>query len=288
MKIYSSISRKVLTICLFGMIVTINAFGQTYPCGTKVSPTQVALESTIIKATNDTIKSLEQLNKTFSLSIFVVNESNGSTGLTSNAVSKAISFANQLFIEAGISFEQCEYFRIPNYQYNFIQQLYTEKTLLDMFPRPNRISVFIGSTILDKDSREVCGYTYFPADNKDVIMLSKHCLDIDPTLLAHELLHLFNLYETHEVAYGKELADGSNANSTGDLCKDTPADPNIFQLVDEKCNYTAELKDANGKFYSPSVRNVMSFSRGECRCSLTIEQKNRVIYAAKKLKNYLW
>ena len=277
---------------IFSIIILLGTsfltYSQTYPCGTEVSDGQKILEASLQKSYSDTIKSLQPINKTFSLAFFIVNNENGLPDISSGDVQSAIDFANEIMSPAGIAFQLCEYTVIPDYKYNAISKNESEEVLTHLYSRPNRICIYVVNSLTDGQFRDVCGYTYFPADHKDMIFLSKSCLINNQTILAHQLGHLLNLYHTHETIFGKELSDKSNCKSAGDLCCDTYADPNLYQLVDGTCKFNAEIKDPNGEFYIPSTRNLMSFTNGDCISNLTYEQLSRMIYAIAHLKNYLW
>ncbi len=60
----------------------------------------------------------------------------------------------------------------------------------------------------------------------------------------------------------------------GDKLCDTPAEPNLTNYTDSKCNYTGwNVKDRYGEIYKPDTHNIMSYTNNrECRNKFTPEQ----------------
>ena len=83
-----------------------------------------------------------------------------------------------------------------------------------------------------------------------------------------------------------ELVNGSNCESAGDNVCDTPADPNLNGKVSRDCLYTGGASDANGDPFDPDPRNIMSYSRKECRDVLTPGQLARVSFSARFHRPY--
>jgi hypothetical protein len=97
----------------------------------------------------------------------------------------------------------------------------------------------------------------------------------------------FGLLFTHETLGGAEYVSGSNCASTGDYICDTYADPRLMGLVDKYCHYQGTMRDSEGKFYIPSVANIMSESPDDCKCIFTDEQYRRMKYYLFNLRDYL-
>jgi len=76
------------------------------------------------------------------------------------------------------------------------------------------------------------------------------------TTFPHEVGHYFDLFHTHETAYGRECVDGSNCTTAGDRLCDTPADPGLgAHNVNDACQYIGhELDPCHGDPYSPIQR----------------------------------
>ena len=94
------------------------------------------------------------------------------------------------------------------------------------------------------------------------------------TTVPHELGHCFGLYHTHhgtakDSEGGKaELVNGSNSATAGDYMTDTPADPCEWNIFGE---YIGTGTDANGDFYNPDPKNLMSYN-GYYRHKFSAEQ----------------
>ena len=72
------------------------------------------------------------------------------------------------------------------------------------------------------DPDGACGWARFTGDLPvDYIVIANGCADNQSTV-AHEIGHYFDLFHTHETAFGVECPDGSNCGSAGDLLCDTP------------------------------------------------------------------
>jgi hypothetical protein len=90
--------------------------------------------------------------------------------------------------------------------------------------------------------------------------------------------HYFNLFHTHEPAYGNEFVDGSNCASSGDLLCDTPADPRLTSgtVSSSTCEYTGSQVDGHGDPYDPDATLLMSYSLKHCRSYFSAESLVRI------------
>jgi len=126
----------------------------------------------------------------------------------------------------------------------------------------------------------VCGYAYYPG-GLEVAFMSTSCFNNGSTL-GHEMGHFFGLLHTHGASNSPnqtlERADGSNGDTTGDMIQDTPSDPKLSGNVDTSCNYTGSFLDSVGEPHNPDPRNVMSYSRKECRDFFSAGQLERMNY----------
>ncbi|GAB3492649.1 hypothetical protein GCM10027341_07000 [Spirosoma knui] len=111
------------------------------------------------------------------------------------------------------------------------------------------------------------GYAYYPnryaGQSTNVVYVSAYWLGRQMNLLPHEVGHYFNLMHTFDYGgTGKELVNGSNCSTAGDLVCDTPADPydvNNPGTLNNGCQYIGTVRDANGELYRPDMTNMMSY-----------------------------
>jgi hypothetical protein len=256
-------------------------------CGSYVSNAQNMLEKSITIASLSSSQSLPQLNRDLCLSIFIVNDTTQSSGVALADIDAAIDRLNSYFAPISLKFHRCSLIYIENYQFDNLVQEKNEKELTALYADPFMINLYVVSKIFDRFSKPVKGFTYMPADNKNFIFITK--ADLNTSEIGHQFGHFFNLYHTHETNFGAELvSDVTSCGNTGDLCCDTEADPGLSSvIVNNNCLYIGSLKDVNNQFYTPSVKNLMSFSRNECRCFFSQMQYLRVIYAVNNLKKSL-
>ncbi len=126
--------------------------------------------------------------------------------------------------------------------------------------------------INDQDTILLCGYAYLSGQMKNRIIMQNSC-STNGSTLAHEIGHYFSLFHTHHTQFGSELANGTNCDSSGDLICDTPADPGLSNNnVNQACVYVGTEQDPIGDPYTPNVRNIMSYSRKNCRDYFSSDQ----------------
>lgn len=127
------------------------------------------------------------------------------------------------------------------------------------------------------------------------IILIRHC---SKTSLAHEIGHYFGLMHPHRnydkgklrqepVSRTRKSRNGKFVlcQVRGDYLSDTPAEPVLSDYVNNKCEYTGNLKDCWGDIYHPSTNNIMSYlSYTNCRTSFTRQQKAVMLYTIENKK----
>jgi len=97
-------------------------------------------------------------------------------------------------------------------------------------------------------------------------------LNVDVYTLEHELGHCFGLHHTHV----PDETDGLN-NFTGDKVRDTHRSTyNLFEYVDENCNVKGFI-DIPEREMEVLTRNIMSYTRKNCRCEFTDVQIMRML-----------
>jgi hypothetical protein len=217
--------------------------------------------------------------------VHIVKNIKGQTGVNNGNITNSVRTANVYFKNAGIQFfiDSIDY--VNDYNYSFITYNYLKKELLTKYAVNNSINLFIVDSIKMGSSR-IYGFTYFPNEP------DSNFIYLDKTYAAGNSLttmlgHFMGLLSTHETLGGKELASEKNCASAGDFICDTYADPNLFNEVVDTCKYIGYMRDDNGKYYVPSVANIMSDSPDECRCILTPLQYRRIYYYYHKYRQYL-
>jgi hypothetical protein len=272
-------SLVLLTLILLSVKVT----PQIYRCGTELTDNQQTFEMGL----SDTVHTPFAMNRTFHISMHIVRNREGATNMDMSEFNAAFAELNSAFdrIKSGFSISSVNY--IDNYHFDSIVKGKNEDDMVIQNHIAGTINLYLVSHLYDKNDQEVCGYTYYPAEKKEIIMLSKSCLADE--FLIEQFGHFFNLYHTHENGFAEELADGTNCSVSGDLCCDTPADPGLEGKVTPDCRYASDVQDANGNYYAPSVFNYMSFSPGECnKCYFSEEQYVRIINCILLTKSHLW
>jgi hypothetical protein len=273
---------KVITILIFSFNILRFTNAQVVTCSTVVDSAQIKFENNII----DSITTLIPLNRTFNITVYVVKYSGSDqTGVNPNDINQYIAEVNQAFEPIKVTFQIGSYDTIDNYQLDYIRQAVNEKDLTSRYFQQNTINLYLVSQLTDKTNKTTCAYTYYPSARKDMIFMAKNC--VSGVLLIEQLGHFFNLYHTHETAFGLELVNESNCSTAGDLCCDTYAQPDLSDKVTD-CKYSSSVKDPNNQLYQPSVKNYMSAAPQDCRCFFSKEQYIRMLNAMVLFKNYLW
>jgi hypothetical protein len=103
---------------------------------------------------------------------------------------------------------------------------------------------------------------------------------VNTSTLPHEVGHCLYLFHTHNERGCLEKPDGSNCTTCGDYVCDTPADPTLYKIrywVDNEtnCSYNGTFT-LDGQPYNPDTRNIMSYSRLNCRNRFTVGQGQRM------------
>ncbi|MEZ6004897.1 MAG: M43 family zinc metalloprotease [Planctomycetota bacterium] len=210
-----------------------------------------------------------QSNHVVPIAAHIVRQSNGVGGLPQSRLDTAIVDANTDFAPAHIEFclaapvdiilSDAFYFDIDTMAE--IDALRTTNVV------PGMLNIYFTEN-LAYEFGGLCGISSFTTSSVQGIAMNNSCTATfdNHSTFSHEIGHYFDLYHTHETAFGEECVNASNCLFAGDLVCDTPADPNVNGLVDQNCFYTGGAVDScNGQSYNPSTSNLMSYSRKECR-----------------------
>jgi hypothetical protein len=258
-----------------GVLAASLAFGQG-ECGTVISPRELpelrALErsgiySKPVNAGDGPVF--------IGLTFHVVRTSAGTGGLEQARLDQAVLDANLAYAASGIQFCQAgptryinsdTYYDITGTEYNPLRQI-------DVVP--GTINCYFVR------SAPFCGISSFTTSSIQGIVYNNDCvaLPTNRSTFPHEIGHYFNLYHTHETAFGTECTNGSNCAAAGDLVCDTPADPNVLGNISAACLWTGSATPPCGGAppYNPPVRNYMSYSNKDCRDHFTAQQNSRAM-----------
>lgn len=218
----------------------------------------------------------------------IVRNSDGTGGLTEQELADAIEDVNSIYTLTNMTFflfGDINYIDDDSY-FNFNSE--DESALTSANNVENTINVYFFDSAMSGETA-VCGYAYFPSSQRDHIIMVNSCTTNGSTF-PHELGHYFSLYHTHgktNAGTTDELVDGSNCTSAGDDICDTAADPNLSGKVSGSCVYTGTDTDGNGDEYVPNPRNLMSYSRKQCRDEFSQGQADRIASAYQTYKTYL-
>jgi hypothetical protein len=214
----------------------------------------------------------------------IVRHSDGTGGLPVERYEQAVADANGHYAARGIVFYTVD----AGVDFIDSDDYYTTTTLTEINdlrsenPVPDAINIYFTEN-LDYESGGLCGISAFTFSSVQAIAMRNSCTANPAGLgnhstFSHEVGHYFNLFHTHEPAYGDEFVDGSNCGTAGDLLCDTPADPRLTSgTVDSgTCEYTGSQVDGHGDPYEPDATLLMSYSLKHCRSYFSAESLVRI------------
>jgi hypothetical protein len=213
--------------------------------------------------------------------VHVVRDAAGNGGLTTAELDSAFFHLNAQAAQLDLVFVRrggVDYIDDDHYFNNTDNTEYDN--LRQVNPVSGAVNVYFVDIQPDSDGNGACGNSSFPGDSPQGIIIHNGCAGDagNPSTFIHEMGHYFNLYHTHETTFGVECPAGTNCATTGDLLCDTPADPNLSKKVDTNCTYTGNDTPPSCSIiapYAPDPRNIMSYSRKECRGDFTPDQEAR-------------
>jgi len=215
----------------------------------------------------------------------IIMSINGTPGVNVNNIRNSISLVNSFFRYAGMQFYIDSIDYVNDYNYSFIKYNNLRKELLNRYMVNSRINLFLADSIQLGNNKSY-GFTYFPnVPDSSIIYLDKQY--VTGNSLATMLGHFMGLLSTHETFGGRELVSEKNCSYAGDYICDTYADPGLYNMVIDSCRYIGSMRDDNGRYFVPSVANIMSESPDKCKCILTPLQYRRIFYYFHKYRQYL-
>jgi hypothetical protein len=261
--------------------------GQECECGTVLPPEQIRHELEIAAEMQQWLLKRSDTHYLIPIAVHIVRRTDGGGGLDPDEMDTIFGSANVHFSLMDVSIFQygaVDYIDDDYFYYNMdIESNWT--TLRQTNVVPEAINIYFVPE-QDTSGFPYCGISAFTFSSVQGILINNQCVHVETnrSTLAHEIGHYFNLYHTHEPAYGTECPDGSNCDYTGDLICDTPADPNLYvdgeYHVSEypECEYDNYIVFAPGcdmTQYDPQTENLMSYSRKLCRDLFTTGQGDR-------------
>lgn len=211
----------------------------------------------------------------FPIKFHIVRRSDGTGGLTEAELATSLEQLNAHYVQVGFIFIQhggVHYIDSDGF-YDLNGEVEGDALRLQS-PTSNVINVYFVRSYVVPDG-SLCGQSSFTSSGFQGIIMDQDCAD--GTTLPHEVGHYFDLYHTHETAFGFECPNGSNCGDAGDLLCDTPADPKLSDLVTAApaCSYIGPSSSICGT-YHPQTNNLMSYAPKACRDLFTGSQRSKM------------
>jgi hypothetical protein len=251
-------------------------------CGTELSETDIAAFLERLQSQQDDSQLVTVEPPYFiAFAPHIVRRTDGTGGLPASQYEQAVADANVHFVDTQIVFYSLpiDYIDSDAFYFN-INTMAEINALRTTNQVPNAINVYFTEN-LASEGGALCGISAFTSSPVQAIAVKNSCTatQTNHSTFSHEIGHFFNLFHTHETAFGAEFVNGSNCSTAGDLLCDTPADPQLTtSTVNETtCDYIGMEIDLNGDFYAPDSRQLMSFSLKHCRNTFTTESIARIV-----------
>lgn len=242
-------------------------------CATVVQPYEVPIVLAREAAGVYALPSVPEAIQYVPLAFHVVQKNDGSSGIPQAQLDQAMIDGNIAYLPMGVQFCLIKTDVIKNSSWNPLNCC--TDTLRKTNVVPNAINIYFTNTSM------YCGISSFTFSAVQGIVMANNCtgLPTNHSTFPHEIGHYFDLFHTHESAFGgKECVSGSNCGAAGDLVCDTPADPGLSSSnVSSNCVYTGTTAGpcAGDPPYKPDVTNFMSYSLKHCRDNFTPQQNTR-------------
>lgn len=280
--------------CLLAALILFDsASAQDGGCGTVLTPEQIELELALDPADYRIHRRGAEIIHYVPITFHVVRQSNGTGGLSVARQTLALQDLNLRYEPVGIQFfryrDGAEYFvdyidddliytgTNNNAAYNALRNMNRVENTANVWFCPNT---------------GLCGLSSFTGGGTQGSIVDNACVALpgNKSTFAHEIGHYFNLYHTHETAFGEECPDGTNCLDAGDRLCDTPADPNLQTGVGGGCLYSGALTPpfGCGGTYDPMVENLMSYAPKACRDTFTPDQIAKMIWTLENLRPELF
>jgi Pregnancy-associated plasma protein-A len=261
-------------------------------CGTVVPPAQV--QADLARGAFAALQSPPPIDAPYYLpmTIHIVHRSDGTGGFTPSQLEIAMRDLNQFWRRAGIQFFIYGEIDHINNDTHFIilEDQAAREALRTLNVVANTINVYF--TNLGNLGGQA---SFTTSANQGILMNNIAAGNVyAPALFAHEVGHYFDLYHTHETAFGVECPNGNNCSQAGDRLCDTAADPGLLipgtsqSRVDDNCAYdnsAAVPMSCDETPYNPPTGNLMSYTNEACRDQLTGNQISRALQTLRDAAN---
>ena len=230
------------------------------------------------------------------IAFHIVRSSNSVGGVPLYRLEQGIEDLNFMYENTNLHFYQVSYDFIDSDDYLQIDSYDELNELKNTNVIQNSINIYIVPSLIPNEN-ELCGISSFAGNENQGIVMAENCFALpdNPSTLSHEVGHYFNLLHTHTGSSDQdengiidginaEYVDGTECDSRGDNLCDTPADPDLGDLVNSQCEYTGIFVDGHGDTYSPDTSNLMSYSDKICRNTFSDEQQDIIIYTLQELR----
>ncbi|HKR04931.1 MAG TPA: zinc-dependent metalloprotease [Bacteroidia bacterium] len=233
--------------------------------------------------------------------LHILRTTGGTGGSTQEEVEAELAAANVKFATLGMEFFQCQPVHYINNTtwyntvFDFEWESYCGQTTAEyLMANANNVTNVLNIYWVNTDGWNWSVGPSGLANCHDWIIMNNDDIGTD-WLLAHEVGHYFNLKHTHQTR--KDTANVTikenitrsiinscyNCTTEGDLCCDTPADPNDWSGCNVVIGNTDDCPASN---YNPDEQNLMSYANG-CQVYFSSDQIDRMVYAAVNLRDYL-
>jgi hypothetical protein len=213
----------------------------------------------------------------------IVRQSDGTGGLP-------VEQYEQCIVDANLAYENMEivFYTIGEIDYIDSDAFYFDidsiseiDALRTTNPVADAINCYFTPNLKVGPNSPICGISAFTFSDVQAIAVNNACAatPTNHSTFPHEIGHYFDLFHTHETAFGEELVDGSNCEDAGDLLCDTEADPTLQNATVDSltCAYTGEETDGQGDFYAPDTHQFLSYSRKHCRDRFSVEGEAQIV-----------
>ena len=283
-------------VLLFFLTISGRIFAQPI-CGT---PEATRAELDFLLQNVKTLPVAERNNGTtcVPIQIWAFRQSDGSGGISQDALIRGLAYLNYNYLQAGIEFYYCgdPVYANDSDLYNFdgtAPDNDTESQLVSASGESfEAVNVYVVNSIVTSGGTAAAGYAYLPYSdnpnyNRILMRISSYASSVNGTL-SHEFGHYFSLLHTHQGTENGPFSSNAenvprtgaqaNCSTDGDLLCDTEADPrydsNDFDFG--TCSYTGSGTDQFGNLYTPPVDNIMSYYPDACGGIFTSDQYTQI------------